>query len=353
MIDSLDLRGVTLGLGAQVRDAAERAAGVDLPVHRVVGGGAGRDLAASDVDNIVVLGMGGSGLAGDVMVSVAGPFLSVPVVVHKGYGVPNFIDHRTLVFAVSFSGNTEETVESAGLAVEAGAQVVAVTRGGELGALVAAVGGPVIGIADGIPMPRAGIGAVAIPPLVMLERLGMFPGASTWIAEAATQLDVRAEALSAPNNPAHTVARSIGRAFPLAYGGGGIGAVAAVRFKNQCNENAKLPAFANTYPELCHNELCAWGQAGDVTRQILHLVHFRHDFEHPQVGRRIDIVTDVMAEVVAGASEIVAGGDGPLAQLLDLVMVGDIVSLELAAAEGVDPGPIPVLDELKATLATD
>jgi glucose/mannose-6-phosphate isomerase len=348
VIDTLNLRGVALALGDQVADAAVRAQAADLP--RRSDAGVSRDLAASDIDNIVVLGMGGSGLAGDVAVSVAGPMLSVPVVVHKGYGVPNFIDHRTLVFAVSFSGDTEETVEAAGLAAEVGAHLVAITRGGELAEVARSVGGPVIGIADGIPMPRAGIGAVSIPALVMLERLGMFPGASAWIDEAAVQLRRRAVTLDGPASEASVITQRIGRSFPLAYGGGGIGSVAATRFKNQCNENAKLPAFANTYPELCHNELCAWGQAGDITRQILHLVHFRHDFEHPQIGRRIELVTDIMDEVVAGASEIVAGGEGPLAQLLDLVLVGDMISLELAAGEGVDPGPIPILDELKAAL---
>ncbi len=352
MIDSLDLRGAALGLGDQVADAMVRAAEVPLPRLRLPGGEDGRDLAATDVDNIVVLGMGGSGLAGDVLADVAGPFLSVPVVVHKGYGVPNFIDHRSLVFAVSFSGETEETVEAAGLAAEAGSQLVAVSRGGALAKVADSVGAPCVPIDPAVPMPRAGVGAVAVPPLVILERLGMFPGASEWLTAAVEQLRRRADELSSEPSAASQLAAAIGRTFPLAYGGGGLGSVAAWRFKNQCNENAKLPAFANTYPELCHNELAGWGQGGDVTRQVLHLVHFRHEFEHPQIARRMAWVADVLDEVVAGASEVVAAGDGPLAQLFDLILVGDVASLDLAAAEGVDPGPIPILTDLKAFLAT-
>jgi len=352
VIDSLDLRGAALGLGDQVADAMVSAAEVPLPRLRLPGDGDGRDLAATDVDNIVVLGMGGSGLAGDVLAQVAGPFLSVPVVVHKGYGVPNFIDHRSLVFAVSFSGDTEETVEAAGLAAEAGAQVVVVTRGGALERLALDVGAPCAPIADTIPMPRAGVGAVAVPPMVLLERLGMFPGAGHWLAASVDQLRRRAGELADGPNVASRLAAEIGRALPLAYGGGGLGSVAAWRFKNQCNENAKLPAFANTYPELCHNELAGWGQGGDITRQVLHLVNFRHEFEHPQIARRMAWVTDVLDEVVAGATDVVAAGDGPLAQLFDLILVGDVASLDLAASEGVDPGPIPVLLELKAHLAT-
>jgi glucose/mannose-6-phosphate isomerase len=349
--DSLDLRATTLALGDQVAAAAATASETLLPHFHGPVDGSRRDLTATDIDNIVVLGMGGSGMAGDVFIAAAGPFMSVPVVVHKGYGVPNFIDHRTLVFAVSFSGDTEETVEAASLAAEAGAQMVMVARGGALGDMAAALDAPLVGIADGIPMPRAGIGAVSVPLLVMAERIGLFPGATMWIDEAVTQLHLRASQLDSESNIATELAQRIGRCFPLAYGAGGIGSVAAVRFKNQCNENAKLPAFANVHPELCHNELCGWGQSGDVTRQIFHLVNFRHEFEHPQIGRRVELVNDIMDEVMAGATEVVAHGEGPLAQLLDLVLVGDMASLALAEAEGVDPGPIPILDGLKSSLA--
>lgn len=350
MTDTLNMRGATLGLADQVAAAAVTAGTVDLPTTADPATGGRRDLVGTDIDNVVVLGMGGSGMAGDVTIAVAGPFLSVPVVVHKGYGVPNFLDARTLVFAVSFSGDTEETVEAANLAAESGANMVVIAHGGALAELAAVTGSPHVPIADGIPMPRAGVGAVSIPVLVMLERLGMFPGASVWINHAVEQLRVRATQLSADTNIARDLARRIGRAFPLVYGAGALGATAALRFKNQCNENAKKPAFANHHPELDHNELAGWGQAGDVTRQILHLVHLRHEFEHPQIARRIELVEQAMDEVIAGASQVTAAGEGPLAQLFDLFMISDMVSLELAAAEGVDPGPIPVLTDLKAAL---
>jgi glucose/mannose-6-phosphate isomerase len=129
--------------------------------------------------------------------------------------------------------------------------------------------------------------------------------------------------------------------------------VAATRWKTQFNENVKVPAFANVMPELCHNEICGWGQNGDVTRQVFRVVNLRHEFEHPQVGRRFELVSAIIDEVVGGIDEVVAEGDGPLAQLLDLVMFGDFVSLHRAAQEGLDPGPVPVLEELKAALASD
>ena len=114
---------------------------------------------------------------------------------------------------------------------------------------------------------------------------------------------------------------SAGRSRSI-YGGGPIGAVAAVRWKCQVNENAKAPAFANRLPELCHNEVAGWGQHGDVTRQVLTLVQLRHDFEHPQVGRRFELVDDLVDEVVGAIHDVQAEGDGPLAQLFDLVLHG-------------------------------
>jgi glucose/mannose-6-phosphate isomerase len=147
------------------------------------------------------------------------------------------------------------------------------------------------------------------------------------------------------------VARQIGGTVPIVHAGGVIGTVAAARWKAQVNENAKSPAFFNVYPELCHNELAGWGQHGDATRQLITLVNLRHDAEHPQVSRRFDLVVEVLREVVADVIEVRAAGEGDLAQLFDLAMIGDFVSLHLAGNEGIDPGPIPVLDELKRQLA--
>ena len=123
------------------------------------------------------------------------------------------------------------------------------------------------------------------------------------------------------------LARRIGRTFPLVHGGGAIGATAAQRWKTQINENAKAPAFWSAQPELCHNEICGWGQHGDVTRQLITAGALRHDDEHPQVARRFELVGELIREVVADVIEVRAEGEGDLAQLLDLILVGDFVSL--------------------------
>jgi glucose/mannose-6-phosphate isomerase len=330
----------TAGLPEQVEQAVALADGLEgLPHH-------------DDIENVVVLGMGGSGIAGDLLAAVAGPFMPVPVVVVKGYEPPSFVSEATLCFAVSFSGNTEETVEAATTAAASGAKVVAVARGGELGRLAEGWRTPLVRLPGTIPMPRAGIGAVSIPLLAVLEDVGLFPGAREWISLAVEQLRLRRAELLRDQNPARDLARRIGRTLPILYGGGDVGAVAALRWKNQVNENAKAPAFFSVVPELTHNELCGWGQHGDVTRQMFTLVYLRHDHEHPQVMRRFDLMRESVEEVVASVEEVRAEGEGVLAQLFDLILFGDFATLWLAFQEGIDPGPIPILEQMKSALAT-
>ncbi|TML38653.1 MAG: bifunctional phosphoglucose/phosphomannose isomerase [Actinobacteria bacterium] len=338
-LDTLGMFDATAGLPEQVEEA-------------VLGTGRLPGLPAREaVENVVVLGMGGSGIAGDLVLAVAAPFMSIPVVVLKSYTPPAFVGEGSLVFAVSFSGDTEETVEAATDAASQGARVVVVTSGGELGRLAQGWGAPLVPVPASIPQPRAALGAMAIPPLLVLEQIGLFPGASQWVHLAVRQLRRRRDQLVSSRNPAAELARRIGRTIPLVYSSGAIGATAAQRWKTQVNENAKTPAFWALHPELCHNEVQGWGQHGDVTRQVFSMVNLRHDAEHPQVMRRFELVEDLLREVVAGMEEVRAEGEGDLAQLLDLVLFGDFVSLYMAAQEGLDPGPVPVLVELKRGLA--
>src|SRR5207253_243242 len=160
--------------------------------------------------------------------------------VAKSYELPAFVSDESLVFAVSYSGDTEETIEAVTEAAVQGAMVVAVTTGGELARLAEAWGAPLVPVPSDIPQPRAALGALAVPPLVVLEELGLFPGASQWIDLAVRRLRARRDELTAPGSLAERLARHIGRTIPLIYGGG-LGAVAAQRWKTQLNENAKIP----------------------------------------------------------------------------------------------------------------
>lgn len=338
VLDTLGMFDAAAGLPEQVVAASQVARGLGGLPDRAY------------VENIVVLGMGGSGIAGDVLVAVAGPFLPVPVTVAKSYAAPDFVGRGSLVFVMSFSGDTEETVEAAAEAYEAGANLVVVTAGGELGRMAEEWGSPLVPVPADIPQPRAALGAMAVPPLVVLDEMGLFPGAEEWLRLAVDQLRHRRDQLVQPGSVAAEVADRIGRTIPLLHGAQSLGAAAVARWRAQVHENAKTPAFSSVYPELCHNEIAGWGQLGDVTRQVLSIVNLRHDAEHPQIVRRFELVDELLREVVADIVEVRAEGEGDLAQLLDLVIIGDFVSLHLAAAAGVDPGPIPVLTDLKQRL---
>lgn len=339
MLDSLDMFGATRGLADQVARAAEDARQVDgLPD---VGG----------VTHVVVMGMGGSGIGGDVAAAISAASGAVPIIVTKDYSCPAYVGRDSLVIASSFSGNTEETIEAASIAATRGARMVILASGGRLADLAGRFGAPLLPIAPGIPMPRAGIGAVSIPLLVTLDRLGLIEEMDDQIAATIAQLRRRIAELDQPGSAAAELARKIGRTMPVIYGSAGIGEVAANRWKGQFNENPKVPAFSNRIPELTHNEIAGWGQHGDVTRQVFSLVQLRHDAEHSQVSRRFELTAEICDEIVADVFRVDAQGEGPLAQLFDLIVYGDFVSLEAAAQAGVDPGPIPVLDQIKATLA--
>jgi glucose/mannose-6-phosphate isomerase len=345
--DTLGFLDAVGGLPEQLAAAHASAGSLDV---------SGLGLAA-DIDNVVVLGMGGSGIAGDVLAAVASPSLPVPVVVLKQYRTPGFIGPGTLAFALSYSGDTEETLEMASGAAEAGARLVAVSRGGALAELAGAHGGLHIPCPADIPVPRAALGALLAPLLVVLFRLGVMPSAHKWLVEAQQQLAARRDKcrpeVEGSANPARELARKIGTTIPLFYGGGALGAVAAMRWKCDVNENAKAPAFWSMYPELDHNEICGWGQHGDVTRQVFTLVELRHAFEHPQLARRFAATREIIEETLVQVLEVQAAGEGRLAQLLDLLYTGDWASCYLAFDHDVDPGPIDAISQLKEALARE
>ena len=341
-LDSLGMFAATASMPEQIPAGVEAATEIAA---------ASRIADPAAITSVLVLGMGGSGLVGDFLAVTAGPFMSLPVVVVKNYEPPSYVDNRTLVFAVSFSGETEETLSAASIAAERGGQMVAVSTGGRLASMAESWGAPWLAVDPAIPMPRTGFAAMAVPVLVTLEDLGFFPGASEWLARAATQLRRRREQLVEASNPAQRLAAELAGSVPVVYGPGGLGEVAARRWKAQFNENAKTPAFSAALPEMTHNEIAGWGELHEMTAASFSAVQLRHDFESPQVATTFDFLDDLLGDAVREIYEVRAAGEGPIAQVMDLMLFGDFVSLHLAALRGVDPGPISAIADLKAALA--
>ena len=310
------------------------------------------DLPSADgLRAIVVLGVGGSAVAGEILRAIGADQLRMPVVLVGDYVVPAFVGPSTLVFAVSFSGQTEETLAATEAALTRQARLIVVTGGGRLAEIAASNGAPVF------PTPaaystapsrrcchrRAPVGRLRTsrPPAWHLGRHRV----------RGQPARKRRDSLADGGGLALEIAERLDRTIPLVQGAEGIGAVAARRWKTQVNENAKAPAFFSTQPEWCHNEICGFGQNGDVTRQVMTIVALESSYENPRIEQRFGLVDELVGEAVASTIEVRADGSGPLAQLFDLIMIGDFVSLHLAAREGIDPGPVPVLVEVKRRLS--
>jgi glucose/mannose-6-phosphate isomerase len=343
--DSLEFGEGLCGLPEQLAHAHELAGKIAADALPERGG----------YDNVVVLGMGGSGIAGDIAQVVGTATLPVPLTVLKHYRTPAFVGPRTLAFAISYSGDTEETLEMARGARAAGATLVAITAGGALAQFAREQGALHVPCPDGIAVPRLALGALVAPLFVILFRMGMLPEAHAGLLRAQQQLARRRDQckpdVDPTRNPARELARKIDRTIPIIYGIGGLGGVAAMRWKQSMNENAKAPAFWNMYPELDHNEVCGWGQHGDVTRQLFTLIELAHGMEHPQLPRRAAATREIIEEALHQVLHVEAEGEGRLAQLLDLIHLGDWTSYYVALANDVDPGPIDAISQVKALLA--
>ena len=303
---------------------------------------------------VVFCGMGGSGIAGDVAWALYAPRLSIPLVVVKGYELPEFAGRETLVFAVSFSGNTEETLAAYDEATQRGCRLVAVAAGGELAERAERDGVAVVPIPTDAPKPRAAIGYQAAAPIGVLERMGLVPHAADEVAEAAEVLDAGAATLGPASptseNLAKRVARAVGERFPVVWGSEGLAWVAACRWRTDFHENAKWPAFASLLPELDHNEIVGWGSGGGAGRFLA--IVLRHAGEHHRNADRVEATLRALGPVAGLAFEQVsASGAAPLARLFSLVQAGDYASTYHALARGVDPTPIAVLDDLKSAMA--
>ena len=325
-----------------------------LPAQCAEGYRAGReasDLPSADsATSIVVCGMGGSGVAGDVLAALYRGRLGIPVVAVKDFTLPEFCGKDTLVICSSYSGSTAETLACFHEAMERGCRVLAVTSGGELAWRAEAAEMGVVSIPGGL-QPRCAIGYLVFAVLGALEEAGALPRLEADVSYCAAALG-RVAAEVAPDhptgvNPAKALATAIGDRVPVVWGAEGLGAVAARRWKTQVNENAKGPAMASALPELDHNEVVGWPTGSG---EGFFLVTLRHGGEHPDISGRFDVSVAVVAASGIEHREVRAQGRSALTDLMWLIMVGDATSVYLGLVRGVDPAPIEAIHRVKRAL---
>lgn len=317
--------------------------------------------------SVVVLGMGGSGIAGDVLAAVAGISCPVPVLSHKGHGLPTWVGAADLVIAVSSSGTTEETLSGLEEAVRRGCRLLVVAAAGSPAEALASRGRALFVPASQGRQPRASVFSLSTPLLIAGDALGLL-SCSREDVEATAVLLEQLATRNRPDadtvlNPGKTLALSLSDRVPVIWGSSPLAGVAAYRFACQLNENAKVPATYGVLPEAGHNQIVAFDGpfvAGprdifadpdeDDGRTGLHLVLLRDTEEHPAVARRALVSRDLARSRGVEVSELIAEGLSPFQRIASLVAVGDWASTYLALAEGLDPTPVEAITELKAAV---
>ncbi|MEY2635053.1 MAG: hypothetical protein RIS75_993 [Actinomycetota bacterium] len=358
--DPGQMLAATATAGAQVRRGLEEA---------------NRDVIAKIASDgkpraIVVTGMGGSGISGQVLEALANTTSSIPVVSSRGYGLPSWVGADDLVISLSCSGTTEETIAAAQEAGRRGSRLVSITTAGsELDAFTSTVRGSGVMHVDARgQMPRASMWTLLTPLILIGESLGVVRAGDSDLLQAADIIDEIGIncAVEKPvaDNPAKLLGLQFAESLPMIWGTGEVGPVASYRVISQLAENAKLPAIHGEIPESQHNQVVVLdgpfagkGSAEDLfrdrteqdTRQF-RLVLLRDSVEHPQMAKRADIVTDIADRRGVPVTRVDAQGTHIVHRLASLIAITDWASVYAALALNIDPSPIGPITELKARL---
>ncbi|MEM3626908.1 MAG: bifunctional phosphoglucose/phosphomannose isomerase [Candidatus Bathyarchaeia archaeon] len=296
---------------------------------------------------IIVAGMGGSAISGEFLRDWVRDRMDVPTNICRDYTLPAYANKNTLIFVVSYSGETEESLSVFLDAVKRRCMIFCISSGGTLLKFAEELGIPHLRIPLGMP-PRAALPYLFLPQLVLLEKIGLVSDVDDEISGAIKIL----EKISLDNspekpinhNPSKSLAMNINGCVPVIYGFGIYRAVAQ-RFKQQFNENSKVPAKWEVFPELNHNEVVGWEGAGQLAEHFL-LILLRDRNEPDEIRQRIEATKELINQRIK-ISEVWSLGDSRLAKMLSATCIGDFTSIYLAILRGVDPTPVRTITWLK------
>jgi glucose/mannose-6-phosphate isomerase len=325
---------------AQVREAVAIGRAASLKLH------------VAGVKNIVLCGLGGSAIGGDLLRSYLADELKIPFLVNRHYTLPRFVGPDTLLVISSYSGNTEETNSAHREALKRKARIVCITSGGTTAALAARHGSALIMIPGGSP-PRAALGYSFFPLLLFLSRLGFVHSKASAIKETVALLEEKSEpfgALDPSHNPALELAEQLQGRISIIYSSTERFDAVGTRWRGQIAENGKSLSFGNVLPEMNHNELVGWKVLHDLMKEM-HVVFLRDRADHPRVAIRMDITRQVIREFTPHITDVWSEGKTSLARMFSLVYLGDWVSYYLSILHRVDPTPVTIIDHLKRELA--
>jgi glucose/mannose-6-phosphate isomerase len=336
--DPGDMYGKVAGFPSQMKAAWK--IGADFVPHVPAGG----------YSRIVVCGMGGSAIGGDLLRSFFGDRLRAPLVGCRDYSVPRYLTDGAFVIVSSYSGNTGETLSAYESLRGSGAKVVAVTSGGELAKKCEADSVPVCLIPGGMP-PRSAIGYSFLPMTQILRAAGLGTFEDSEFDEALEAIEALCEAcaMGSDVNPALDLALELRGRLPFIYAGPGLLEAAARRWACQFNENAKMLAHFAYYTELNHNEIVGWETQEGLMDEIV-VVSLEDRDDHPMTSRQADVGLGIIEELSGGIIRLRSEEGGRMKRLLTTMVLGDFASVYMALLAGVDPTPVKKIDFLKQQL---
>jgi glucose/mannose-6-phosphate isomerase len=302
-------------------------------------------LVPADSAGVLVCGMGGSAIGGDLAATALGDRLVRPLLTVRSYELPSWVTPEWTVLCSSYSGDTEEALSCFEAAAALGARCVVATTGGEMAEVARAAEVPVIGLPGILPAPRTAVAYMFAIAAEVAAAAGASPRIAAEIEAAAPALEGRRDAL---RSLAAEVAARLDGTVPV-FTGAGLTAAVARRWKTQVNENAKLPAFFSELPEADHNELCGWDGDASVGAKLSTVLLEDAD-QHPRERRRFELTAEAIEDSGAEVVRIETVGESRVERLLWAVMLGDLASLALAEARGVDALPIEAIEGLKTAL---
>lgn len=337
--DSQKMFGVLAELSAQLKEAFAIGSGIVIPEN------------VKDVSHIIVTGLGGSAIGGDLLRSYLQYELNVPMQVNRNYYLPAYANSRTLVIVSSYSGGTEETLSAYEDAKKKGCQIVCVSSGGKLSVMAENDGYLVIKVPKGY-QPRCALAFSFIPMLMLLVKLGLIKERDAQIKDLIRFISEKSAGyttLEQQDNPAIRIAEHLVGKIPVIYSSNDLLDIVNLRWRGQFAENAKTLAFGNYFPEMNHNEIVGWKENSDFLRNFAVLFLLDRE-DNPRIIRRQKITREILEPYRGLDIQVESEGNSRLERIFDLVYLGDWISYYLAILCKVDPSPIEKINILKNKL---
>ncbi len=306
-------------------------------------------LKSKKFSNIILSGLGGSAISGDLMQNFLKDELFLPFMVNRNYDLPGFTDKNTLLIISSYSGNTEETISVMEHGVKRKCPMICISTGGKIGEMALKHNIPLVKMTTGL-QPRFALGQSFFSLLKVLWVLGVIPDQNSEVDKIKNLWKVKGEEYSLENNIANNCAEQLIGYIPVIYSAAGYTSAAGYRFKCQLNENSKLHSFHNVIPELNHNEIIGWESFNDRLFNAK-LINIMDESYHPQIKKRFEITTELAAQKGLEYLNIESEEDEFKVRLMDLIYLFDWITYYTAVLRGYDPSEIDNIDTLKERLS--